>query len=401
MKTGWVPGLRPALLWVILTVACDSNEWLRDGGDGDGDIEGDGDADSDADGDVDSDADSDSDIDADSDVDGDADSDADFDESDDGCTGEGPAYIHGDLWPFWYNYRVACNAQHRWLWICEQRLGEGNCSAEQQRFDDCWQARGDFPRSSWDGSTGAPSSPNYGVCQPHHWDEKNGEDRRPGNPVPCDTTTYDYDLLRTADPRFGVDWWTGGTSMRHLTIKVTEAGFDPYTREGQFDGLVNLSTHPGDFAAFMNGLSNHSYAGHARPGGCLPPLTGDGEDPWPHQNFGAFFWLEVPTDRALMLGATWIGPIGDDISLNCLGMDTVWGFPGSFSAHSVDGKPWFITSPCWDLVDSYRFEPGRHYIWDIHGLRQLPDCHGPPEELLAVVPESDRPTLRDGSCSSM
>jgi len=317
------------------------------------------------------------------------------------CPGTGPAYVHGDLWAFWYNFRVACSAQHRWAWICEQRLGEGSCPVETRRFEDCWSASGDFPPSTWDGSTPAPSSPNYGVCQPVHWAEKNDPERRPGNTVPCDVTTYDYGALRTADPFFGVDWWGGGiTSMRHLTLKVFEAGSDPYADNGQSDGIVNLSTHPENSAAFMDGLSNHSYPGHVRPGGCLPGVTGETEDPYPDQNFGAFFWLEVPTDRPVTVGATWIGPIGDDIGLSCLNMD-IWGFPPGFAEHAVDGKPWFTTSPCWDILESVSFEPGRHYVWDIRGLRPLPGCGGPPEDLLSVVPETERASFRDGTCSSM
>ena len=311
--------------------------------------------------------------------------------------GDGPAYIHGDLWAFWWNFRVACAAQHRWLWICEQRFGEGSCPVEQQRFDDCWSASGDFPTTSWGGdSTPTPYSPNYGVCQPHHWSEKNDEGRRPGNQVPCDVRTYDYDALRTSDPRFGVDWWAGGTSMRHLTLKVFEAGTDPSASEGQLDGLAVLSTHPDNRAAYTDGFGNHGLPGGTRAAGCLPALTGEDEDPWPHQNFGAFFWLEVPTDRPVTLAASWIGPISDDAPIGCItGLNA---FPDSFGYHSEDGKPWLISTPCWDFQHDVRFEPGRHYVWDLHGLRMLPGCDGPPDELLSVVPEAERAALRDGSC---
>lgn len=312
------------------------------------------------------------------------------------CPGDGPAYLHGDLWAFWFNYRVACSPQHRWLWICEQRHGAGGCPEEQRRFDDCWNARGDFPPTSWgDDSTPTPHSANYGVCQPHHWADKNGEDRRPGNPVPCDVRTHDYDRLRTLDPRFGVDWWAGGTSMRHLTLKVFEAGADPMASAGQADGLIALSTHPGDRSAFMDGLANHGAGGG--PAGCVPALSGDGEDPYPAQSFGAFFWVEVPTDRPVTLAASWIGPVsGDDIPTGCVAAP--YTFPASFAYHAVDGKPWLITNPCWDVQASVSFEPGRHYVWDVHGLRALDGCDGPPEALLEVVPEPERAPFRSGEC---
>jgi hypothetical protein len=317
-----------------------------------------------------------------------------------GCTGTGPAYVHGDLWPYWHNGRVACQPQHKWWWICETRLGAGNCGPEEQRFWDCWNATGDFPPTSWGAdSTPTPHSANYGVCQPHHWPEKNLPAVRPGNPVPCDTTTYDYSLLRTADPFYGVDWWTGTTGMRHLTVKVYAASVDPLASEGLADGIVNLSTHPGERDAFMDGLSNHSYPGHVRNGGCVPQLTGDPESPYPDQNFGAFFWLEVPTDRRVTIGATWTGRVGGDVGDGCL--LPLYGFPSNFAVHSVDGKPWFILNPCWDILYDVQLEPGRHYVWDVHGFRLLPDCNGPPQHLLDIVPANERPPFADGTCSSM
>lgn len=118
------------------------------------------------------------------------------------CPESGPAYLHGDLWAFWFAFRTACDRQHKWWWVCEQRL-PGQCDVERAWFEDCWGARGPFPPSDWDGSTPTPHSANWGVCQPHHWPEKNDPARRPGNPHPCDTTTFDYDVLRTADPYYG------------------------------------------------------------------------------------------------------------------------------------------------------------------------------------------------------
>lgn len=322
------------------------------------------------------------------------------------CTGQGPAYVHGDLWAFWHNDRVACDAQNRWLWICQTRLGQGNCPVEAQRFQDCWNATGEFPPTSWGGdSTPVPHSANYGVCQPHHWPEKNSTTLRPGNGIPCDTTSFDYDNLRRLDPFYGMDWWAGATSTRHLSLKVFAAGQDPYASDGQSDGLVALSTHPFNKAAFMDGVGNHSYAGHVRGGGCLPDLTGGNEDPYPAQNFGAFFWLEVPVDQPVTLAASWIGPVGDDLNTACLppgtGPTSIYGFPDSFSYHGVDGKPWFITTPCFDLVQNVQLEAGRHYLWDINGFREMPDCGGPPDDLVDLLPPSQRDAFRDGTCNSM
>ncbi|HJL04843.1 MAG TPA: hypothetical protein RMH85_32430 [Polyangiaceae bacterium LLY-WYZ-15_(1-7)] len=312
------------------------------------------------------------------------------------CPGEGPAYLHGDLWGYWFNYRVACAPQHRWLWVCEQRLGPDACGPERQRFEDCWNARGDFPPTSWgDDSTPTPHSANYGVCQPHHFPEKNDATRRPGNATPCDVRSYDYARLRTADPRFGVDWWTGSTSMRHLTLKVFEAGVDPLRDNGQSDGLLLASTHPGDGSAFMGGLANHGIGGG--PGGCVPPVEGDDEDPFPSQSFGAFTWVPLPTDRPVTLAASWIGPVsGGEVPSGCL--VAPYTFPASFAVHGEGGKPWFTSNPCWDIQEAVRFEPGRHYVWDHRGLRMLPGCAGPPESVLAAIPVGRRAAHAEGSC---
>ena len=316
------------------------------------------------------------------------------------CSGEGPAFIHGDLWAFWHNTRVACDAQRRWHWICEQRLGAGNCPEEAAWFQQCWSATGAFPKTSWTDSEGhnypEPHSANWGVCQPPHFPEKNDANRRPANPTPCDASSFDYGALRTLDPFYGLDWWTGATGMRHLTLKVYEAHVDPLASEGLADGLINLSTHPGSRDAFMDGLDNHTYSGSRTGGGCLPSFSGDNEEPYPAQNFGAFFWLEVPTDRPLTIGATWQGRTGGNISDGCV--NPLYTFPSSFGGHAEPGKPWFISNPCWDF-NTLQLEPGRHYIWDVSGLRLLPDCSGLPEELLSVVPEAEREALRDGSCA--
>jgi hypothetical protein len=298
------------------------------------------------------------------------------------CPSQGPAYVHGDLWAYWHNYRVACDAQHKWLWVCEQRLGADACGPERQRFEDCWNARGDFPASNWENATPTPHSPNWGVCQPHHWPEKNSAESRPGNDVPCDTSRFDYDTLRTGDPRYGVDWWAGGISMRHLSLKVFDGDHDIVTSQGRADGMVNLSTHPGEEEAFMSGLSNHNYPGAARDG-CLPSLTGGDEEPWPSQNFGAFAWLEVPSARPVTLAASWIGTVGGNIADGCIRQP--WAFPASFSAHSVDGKPWFTSSPCWDVQRNVQLEPGAHYLWDVHGFHKMESCDGPPQQLREVL----------------
>lgn len=316
------------------------------------------------------------------------------------CPTSGPAYLHGDVWYFWHNGRVACDAQHRWLWLCEQRLGAGSCAIERGYYEDCLNAGPYYgPATNCDDCTPAPHIPNWGVCQPQHFPEKR-DDRRPdqgGNP--CDTRNFDYDALRTSDRRYGLDWWGAGhTAARHMTLKIYDQGQDPLANEGQGDALAVLSTHPGEHEAFMDGRSNHPYAGSARQrAGCLPSLEGDNEQPMPGQNFGAFAWVEVPTDRPVTMAISWHGPVGGDVGLQCL--TGKYFFPGDFGAHGVDGKPWFVSSPCWDITSNFQFEPGAHYVIDHMGLRKLDGCDGPPAHILDVVAPSERAGFADGSCN--
>ena len=195
---------------------------------------------------------------------------------------------------------------------------------------------------------------------------------------------------------YGVDWWQGHSGTRHLTVKLFDAGTDPFASQGRVDGLANLSTHPGDRDAIMEGLVNHGIAGGR--GGCIHKPEGDREAPGLDQSFGAFAWLEVPTDRPVHVAANWNGLLQGDIGSSCIqGLDF---FPPAFGAHAVPGKPWFILSPCLDLERDVVFRPGRHYLWDVHGLREMEGCAGPPESVLAGIPEAARAGFRTGACAA-
>ena len=62
------------------------------------------------------------------------------------CRTDGPAYLHGDLWVHWHNWRVKCDEQHRNVWRCEKRgraFGfdqnriEAECQSLREQFDRC------------------------------------------------------------------------------------------------------------------------------------------------------------------------------------------------------------------------------------------------------------------------
>lgn len=47
----------------------------------------------------------------------------------------GPAFLHGDVWPLWWNYRVSCDRERKALWRCEK--GGGACEAEKGAVAGC------------------------------------------------------------------------------------------------------------------------------------------------------------------------------------------------------------------------------------------------------------------------
>ena len=317
------------------------------------------------------------------------------------CSSSGPAYIHGDIWPFWYSGRTACDAPHTWWWVCKQRLGAGHCQTEKQHYQECLDGTGHYGPTDapmCNDCKPAPHAKNYGQCQPHHWPDKRDEPTRPDqNNNACDTQGFDYQKLSTSDRYYGLDWWGAGHALlRHMTLKVYEQSVDPTSQshQGQADGLVVLSTHPNEESAFTSKSSNHSYAGSTRQKpGCIPPFTGDTEDPMPDQNFGSFAWVEVPTDRPLNLAVSWHGLDVEE----CL-PGQKYSFPSDFSSRGPSGKPWFTSSPCFDVVRNVQFEPGAHYVWDISGFHKISGCQ-PPSHVLTSIPQSLRTSFRDGSCN--
>lgn len=339
------------------------------------------------------------------------------DTGDNGCKLSEFAYIHGDLWAFWHNSRVACDAQHRWGWLCRKYVDEGllsseyaNCSVEAQWYSDCTVSQGAFPETSWDTGVASPSSPDERVCQPQQG-EIAQEAQRPNNPNPCDTTSFDFDKLRMTDPFYGFDGPLEENeliSMRHLTIQVFEAGVDPLATQDRPEPLISFSTHPDNPLARSGGVINHRHPDSKTRGICYDDGAFDGSipaessDPFPANSIGPFFWMEVPGDVNVVLFASWIG---DDVPSNVCKLkkddDTanVYSFPKSFEEKSVAGKPWLISNPCYDVV-SVQLKKGRHYLWNHAGVRELEGCE-PPKELLNLVPDARRETFRSDSCLTL
>lgn len=308
------------------TLVADADETIAPDGDSDADSDGDGDTDGDGDGDGDADGDSDA----------ARDGDIEF-------AIDGPAFLHANLWSVWWNDRTRCGAEVAFLEICLQR-GEVDCSLYQQAVEAC-----------------DPWNTVYGQIGPAQQGTENCSRGRYPDVGGCDTTRYDWELLRF--------WWYGAEwsgNWPTATIKIFPGGTtDPMTFLGT--GLVAFSNLPGTSQAAMAGISNHGLS----EWGCTMPgqMSGDAAYQTP---FGGFAWIEVPTDAPVSVVAMTTTNFGDSAFQGCDRGDPTQ-------------EPWITDAPGAILgcvyVEDYHFQPGRHYFWEYGLIRELPSP-SPPQQLI-------------------
>lgn len=336
------------------------------------------------------------------------------------CSTTGPAYIHGDLSAFWHNRFVACDAQHKWLWLCKKRRGGQDCGPEAQWYRDCLESANLFRHRGAVGSKEKPHSPDPTVMQPGCIPSRSGgsdsASLRPGNLDPCDTTTFNYDELRRGlDSLYGVDWNVFATSstFRHFTLAVFDGHVNPLRLTKPNDSLISFSSHPNHKHARSYSHNKNLIATTGR-GICFDPTLGGSENhttqhPFPANNWGTFFWLEAPSAKPITLFVSWIGNGATtwDVCMDRAAQspDFIWGFPSSFDVHADEsGKPWFLSSPCYDVIHTW-LKPGKHYTLTEVGLVELSMCKPPPELLDRHTrsggqkpTDASRRSMRTGTC---
>ncbi|MCA8978600.1 MAG: hypothetical protein KDC14_01145 [Planctomycetes bacterium] len=176
------------------------------------------------------------------------------------CT-QGPAYLHGDIWPLWWNYRVQCDRQHKALWRCEK--GGGDCSEEKKAVDDCDVCKQKdgicIPRSrkgekdgccdegaccDYDGKVGADEDTHfwgyYRMCR-----------------TDCDTRDFEYDKM--AGTFYGKGWKYLG--QWHLDLVEANGDGDVgFAKKGvrveHKDGKGYVGADEGDGQAFDGALGS-------------------------------------------------------------------------------------------------------------------------------------------------
>jgi len=263
------------------------------------------------------------------------------------CPKAGPAYLHGDLWPFWYNHRVKCDPEHRYHWLCEKvkaEKGAGDCSKEKAIYAACDPTKYQY----------------YEFGAPAH-----------------DTRKYDYGKLTNT---FYGGKWGALKYNRFATLKVFSghlalpvSGKALHKKE-----LLAYSSNPGEPCAYMKDTKNHGQ------GGCMMAAPNRSD------RFGAFAWIKLSPGKKLTVAGLWL-PMGPE-------------FPGCseytagtcLARKSGPGKGLTIM-PC------YRFqhltpEPGAHYLWSYSGIKKLAGCAGPPKTIRDQFKAAGKDVSKAGAC---
>jgi len=172
----------------------------------------------------------------------------------------GPAFLHGDMWPWWHNFRVQCDPEYKALWLCEKKNSLGleinSCDAQRTQANNC----------------DLSGAPNWGVCCP---DRVSCQSHR-GDDI-CDATSFDYDSL--FNQYYGWQWGAHTDWHRRNILEIRQ------------DGNV--------IARFTE-ASDQPYQGTGK--GYIMKIN-DLNNP-----FGAFGCIEIPTGVVLEVYAEWMNP---------------------------------------------------------------------------------------------
>jgi len=252
-----------------------------------------------------------------------------------GCTGP-YAYLHGDLWPYWYNFRVCCDAEHKSAWRCERLNGVGAaiCSGLKTRYEGCVQ------------DPNGEVCPNWGVCC-YKQAQACGTPQDDDPPLMCTTSSLDYDSESVWGTYYGMQWSTP-TIHRFTTVKVWDAA----------DQLIAaFSSNPQDGYSYMEGLANQGVGPEPQGHIQLSPQKSD--------RFGSFACIRLPAGAPLKVQGFWINEFAHTCKSN------YWSYPDV---------------PCWTEKLSLTPRPGFHYLFTDRGVQELPGCDGPPAEIRARLP---------------
>jgi hypothetical protein len=249
------------------------------------------------------------------------------------CTGS-YAYLHGDLWPMWYNMRMSCDPEHRAIWRCERIHGAqaSDCDDLRKHYQQC--------TNEW-------PCPNTGVCapvqvEPCGWNQD--------SPNTCDTRKFDYDSQDMWGTYYGLQWHSHPEFHRHLTVKVYDSNDNL---------LVAFSSNPNNADAYMDGIGNFGIGDN--PQGTIQSINGLGD------RFGSFACIRVPSGQPIKLWASWM----NEFCHTC--KPDYWSYPNT---------------PCWTDKIPLTLEAGRHYLWTERGIEKMESCAGPPSEVGVWLPQA-------------
>jgi|GEM_PF-4671415 len=256
------------------------------------------------------------------------------------CNGE-YAYLHGDLWPMWYNMRVACDPEHKSLWRCERIYGSGapECNRISALYNECITSWG----SPW-------PCLNWGVCAPIDGTVCSLRDASV-----CDTRTFNYDSPDVWGSYYGWQWGSHTDLHRFLTITV---------KDSTGTTIIAFSSCPNSADAYM---TTDNFGIGPEPQGFIQIIRPTDPEKYTDK-FGSFACIRLPANQPLTLKAAWM----NEFCHTC-----------SSSYHS------YPDTPCWTEDIHMTFEQGRHYLWTERGIELMEGCDGPPPEISARFPEAN------------
>lgn len=240
------------------------------------------------------------------------------------CAGD--AYLHADLWPFWWNLRTTCDYEHKMYWLCELTKKDTgfDCLKEKNDYLNCNVCIGKngycIPRTR----------PGSSICC-------SNEDKRCCNyngPSPPDESTLFYNDHRSCRTDCNTHEYNYDILWGHF-----------YGKEWKDDlGIISIEFYDkNDNKLIINGFS-----------GVDTKINLDSSD-----NLGYFACYKIPS--------------GDIIKVK-----------------AIINPTWHGECEYQKCVREISFVPkkGTHYLWNASGIYELniPDCIGPPDKIKTKFP---------------
>ncbi len=207
------------------------------------------------------------------------------------------AYLHVNLWNKFHNFRSWCGTEKTFAWQCRHikaKYPNVDCTSIEQKARDCQTREEANPDDVEYGFVGfkKQDAEHQDLCHGSLLDDDGG----------CDYRRWDLDdklHFYWYGPRWGSNWPVA-------TVKVFAGAGKKYTDTDEVVGLSNRQATKDRSATGVN------RGGTRISTGCVI-IQNEGQDEY-HAPFGAFAWIEVPTDTPVTVVGVSGAIFGDDFS---------------------------------------------------------------------------------------